>query len=66
MPLIEVNNLVKDYKLNVRKKGLLGSIHSLLVPEYKMKRAVDNLSFSIDKVKWWVLSDPTEQENPQR
>ncbi|WP_027627452.1 ATP-binding cassette domain-containing protein [Ruminiclostridium cellobioparum] len=49
MPLIEVNNLVKDYKLNVRKKGLLGSIHSLLVPEYKMKRAVDNLSFSIDK-----------------
>ncbi len=49
MPLIEVNNLVKDYKLNVRKKGLLGSIHSLLVPEYKMKRAVDNISFSIDK-----------------
>ncbi len=49
MPLIEVNNLVKDYKLNVRKKGLLGSIQSLLVPEYKMKRAVDNISFSIDK-----------------
>lgn len=34
MPLIEVNNLVKDYKLNMRKKGLLGSRHSLLVPEY--------------------------------
>lgn len=49
MPLIEVNNLVKDYKLNVRKKGLMGSIQSLLVPEYKMKRAVDNISFSIDK-----------------
>ncbi len=49
MPLIEVNNLVKDYKLNVRKKGLLGSIHSLVIPEYKMKRAVDNISFSIEK-----------------
>ncbi|ACL76850.1 ABC transporter ATP-binding protein [Ruminiclostridium cellulolyticum] len=49
MPFIEVNNLVKDYKLNVRKKGLLGSIQSLLVPEYKMKRAVDNISFSINK-----------------
>lgn len=49
MPLIEVCNLVKDYKLNVRKKGLLGSIQSLLVPEYKLKRAVDNISFSIEK-----------------
>lgn len=49
MPLIQVENLVKDYKLNVRKKGLLGAIHSLLVPEYKIKRAVDNISFSIDK-----------------
>ncbi len=49
MPFIEVNNLVKDYKLNVRKKGLLGSLQSLLVPEYKMKRAVDDISFSINK-----------------
>lgn len=49
MALIEVSNLVKDYKLNVRKKGLLGSIQSLLVPEYKTKRAVDNISFSIGK-----------------
>lgn len=49
MPLIEVKNLVKDYKLNVRKKGLLGSIQGLIVPEYKMKRAVDNISFSIEK-----------------
>lgn len=49
MPFIEVNNLVKDYKLNVRKKGLIGSLQSLLVPEYKMKRAVDDISFSINK-----------------
>ncbi|QNU66705.1 ABC transporter ATP-binding protein [Ruminiclostridium herbifermentans] len=49
MPIIEVNNLTKDYKLNVRKKGLLGSIQSLLIPEYEMKRAVDKISFSIEK-----------------
>jgi ABC-2 type transport system ATP-binding protein len=49
MSIIEVSNLVKDYKLNVRKKGLIGSLQSLLIPEYKIKRAVDNISFSIDK-----------------
>lgn len=49
MPIIEVSNLTKDYKLNVRKKGLLGSIQSLIIPEYKMKRAVEKISFSIEK-----------------
>jgi ABC-2 type transport system ATP-binding protein len=49
MPLIEVKNLVKDYKINVRKKGLLGSMHSLLIPEYKIKCAVDDISFSIGR-----------------
>jgi ABC-2 type transport system ATP-binding protein len=49
MPLIEVKNLVKDYKINVRKKGLLGSMHSLLIPEYKIKRAVDDIGFSIGR-----------------
>ncbi|MCX7922501.1 MAG: ATP-binding cassette domain-containing protein [Clostridia bacterium] len=49
MSLIKVENLVKDYKINVKKKGLVGAIGSLLVPEYKMKRAVDNISFTIDK-----------------
>lgn len=49
MPIIEVTNLTKDYKLNVRKKGLLGSIQSLLIPEYQMKRAVENISFTIEK-----------------
>ncbi|PYG89574.1 ABC-2 type transport system ATP-binding protein [Ruminiclostridium sufflavum DSM 19573] len=49
MPIIEVSNLTKDYKLNVRKKGLLGSIQSLIIPEYKMKRAVEKISFTIEK-----------------
>ena len=49
MALIEVNNLVKDYKLNVRKRGILGAVQGLLIPEYKTKRAVDNISFEIEK-----------------
>lgn len=49
MALIMVNNLVKDYKINVRKKGILGAVQGLLMPEYKIKRAVDNISFEIEK-----------------
>jgi ABC-2 type transport system ATP-binding protein len=49
MALINVENLVKDYKINKRKKGLIGALQGLLIPEYKIKRAVDNMSFSIGK-----------------
>ncbi|MDP4095066.1 MAG: ATP-binding cassette domain-containing protein, partial [Bacillota bacterium] len=49
MSLIEVRDLTKDYRLNVKKRGLLGAVQSLLVPEYKLKRAVDNINFSIEK-----------------
>ncbi|MEW9699671.1 ATP-binding cassette domain-containing protein [Paenibacillus sp. SI8] len=49
MALIEVKDLVKEYKLNVRKKGLLGAIQGLLIPEYQTRRAVDNINFSIEK-----------------
>lgn len=49
MALITVNNLVKDYKINVRNKGILGAVQGLLMPEYKIKRAVDNISFEIKK-----------------
>ncbi len=49
MAFIQVDGLVKDYRLNVRKKGLFGVVQSLLVPEYKIKRAVDDISFSIEK-----------------
>ncbi|HEY0828010.1 MAG TPA: ATP-binding cassette domain-containing protein [Bacilli bacterium] len=49
MVFIEVKDLVKEYKLNIRNKGLLGSIKSLLIPEYQLKRAVDSISFSIER-----------------
>lgn len=49
MSFIEVRNLVKDYRINVKKRGLLGAVQSLMIPEYKLIRAVDDISFSIEK-----------------
>lgn len=49
MALIEVKDLVKEYKINIRHKGVLGSIKSLLIPEYKFKNAVNSISFAIEK-----------------
>jgi ABC-2 type transport system ATP-binding protein len=49
MALIEVDDLVKAYKVNMRNKGLLGAVKSLLLPEYRMVEAVNGISFSIGK-----------------
>ncbi|TXK77423.1 ATP-binding cassette domain-containing protein [Paenibacillus sp. N3.4] len=49
MALIEVRDLVKEYKLNVRNRGVLGSLKNLLIPEYTTKKAVDGINFSIEK-----------------
>lgn len=49
MALIEVRDLVKTYKVNVRNKGILGSLKSLLVPEYRYIQAVDSINFTIDR-----------------
>ena len=49
MALIEVEGLVKEYKVNLRNKGLLGAVKSLLLPEYRFVEAVNGISFSIGK-----------------
>lgn len=49
MAFIQVENLVKDYRINMNGKGFKGALKSLFIPEYKMKRAVDCVSFSIEK-----------------
>ncbi|MEW9700445.1 ATP-binding cassette domain-containing protein [Paenibacillus sp. SI8] len=49
MAYIEVKDLVKEYRLNVRNKGVLGSLKSLLVPEYSTKIAVNGINFTIEK-----------------
>ena len=49
MSLIQVKNLVKEYKINVKKEGLSGAILNLFSPKYETNTAVNNISFSIEK-----------------
>jgi ABC-2 type transport system ATP-binding protein len=49
MDLITVSNLSKHYKTNVKKKGFFNSVKNILIPEYKIIPAVENISFSIKK-----------------
>src|SRR5437868_310195 len=48
-PLIHVRNLVKEYKTYDRREGLSGAFLDLFAREYKVRRAVDNVSFDIQR-----------------
>lgn len=49
MPVIEVKNLVKEYKVSKKRQGLKGAVINLFKSDVKTVRAVDNISFSIGK-----------------
>ncbi len=49
MPLIRVSHLVKEYKTYDRRQGISGAFLDLLFREYKTLRAVDDISFEIEK-----------------
>lgn len=49
MPLISVKHLVKEYKTYDRREGLSGAIRDLFQRDYKTLRAVDDISFEIEK-----------------
>lgn len=48
-PIIQVRNLSKYYKQHKKEPGLKGSIKALFKRKYKTIKAVDNISFTIDK-----------------
>lgn len=48
MSVITVQNLTKSYQTQKKRSGLLGSLQDLVNPIYEDKRAVNNVSFSID------------------
>lgn len=48
MALIEVRGLSKDYRVSKRGRGFPALVANLLAPRYENKRAVDNISFSIE------------------
>lgn len=47
--MITVEHLVKEFKIPIRKKGHLAVFKNLLPGEYKIKRAVDDVSFTMEK-----------------
>jgi ABC-2 type transport system ATP-binding protein len=48
MPIIEVNELVKNFRTFRRRSGLWGSVKDLVNRKYQIVRAVDHISFSIE------------------
>ncbi len=49
MPIIQVDNLVKEFRRPERFEGPLGGLRTLFTRQYVTTRAVDSVSFSIDE-----------------
>lgn len=49
MKAIEVKDLSKTFKTKIKEKGLKGSFKSLFKSKYKDKKAVNNISFSVER-----------------
>lgn len=48
MKAIEVKHLSKTFKTRNKKKGFIGGIKSIIKPNYKIKKAVKNISFDVE------------------
>lgn len=48
MPIVEARELTKVYRVVQKKPGLRGAVRGLFRREYKIVRAVDNVSFAIE------------------
>ncbi|KOP71731.1 sugar ABC transporter ATP-binding protein [Bacillus sp. FJAT-21945] len=49
MPIIEVENVRKDFMIAKRETGMMGALKSLIKREYMRKEAVKDISFSINE-----------------
>ena len=49
MSFIEVKGVSKEFKVNKRSAGIPGMIANMFVPKYEIKKAVNGLSFTIEK-----------------
>ncbi|MFA4930503.1 MAG: ATP-binding cassette domain-containing protein, partial [Patescibacteria group bacterium] len=47
--IIEVRNLDKVFRLKLKKSGLVAGLASVVKPQYKEVRAVDDISFSVNE-----------------
>ncbi len=49
MSFIEVENISKEFKVNKRGAGIPGMIANMFAPKFEIKKAVNDLSFTIEK-----------------
>lgn len=49
MSFIEVKNISKEFKVNKRSAGIPGMIANMFSPKFEIKKAVNDLSFTIEK-----------------
>ncbi|MGL4382458.1 MAG: ABC transporter ATP-binding protein [Bacilli bacterium] len=49
MDIIEVSNISKEFKRNIKPKGLKAAFISLVKPQFETKQALNNISFKIKK-----------------
>ena len=49
MAIIEVKKLSKTFRVKVKEKGLKGSLKAIFKPKYKEIKAVNNISFEVEK-----------------
>lgn len=48
-PVVEVENLVKEFRTFDRREGVWGAVRDLYSRRYRNFRAVDNVTFTIDQ-----------------
>ncbi len=58
MNIIEVKNLSKTFKIKEKEKGIKGSIKSIVKPRYKTIKAVNDISFSVEKGEMLAFIGP--------
>ena len=58
MKVIEVKNLSKTFKVKVKEKGLKGSLKSMIKPEYRNVKAVNNISFDVEEGEMLAFIGP--------
>lgn len=47
--IIEIKHLSKTFRIKEKEKGFKGSLKSIFKPKYKIKKAVNNLSLTVEK-----------------
>ena len=61
--IIQFNNICKEFKISIRKKGIWGSIKGLFKRDYKIVQALKDVSFEIEEgVADIVLTIPEFEE----